>query len=48
MHALRDNAVPDDPRLGPSAEPGWEWVSDIHEGQQQRLARGREGDGTLR
>ena len=48
VHALRDGAVPDDPRLGPSAERGWEWVSDIHEGQQQRLARGREGDGTLR
>ena len=46
VHALRDDAVPDDPRLGPSARPGWEWVSDIHEGQRQRLARGREGDGT--
>jgi len=46
VHALRDDAVPDDPRIGPSARPGWEWVSDIHEGQQQRLARGREGDGT--
>ena len=45
VHALRDDAVPDDPRLGPSAKPGWEWVSDIHEGQRQRLARGREGDG---
>ena len=45
VHALRDPVDPDAPRLGPSAEPGWEWVSDIHEGQRQRLARGREGDG---
>jgi len=47
VHALRDGGVPDDPRLGSSAKPGWEWVNDIHEGQQQRLARGREGDGAL-
>lgn len=26
--ALRDGRDPDDPRIGPSAEPGWEWVSD--------------------
>ncbi|WP_409061986.1 MBL fold metallo-hydrolase [Streptomyces sp. SYP-A7185] len=38
MHALRDARDPDDPRLGPSAKPGWEWVSYIHEGQAQRLA----------
>ncbi|MBB6550941.1 MBL fold metallo-hydrolase [Nonomuraea rubra] len=37
--ALRDGREPGDPRLGPSARPGWEWVSDIHEGQLQRLAR---------
>jgi hypothetical protein len=45
VHALRDGLTPDDPRIGPSAEPGWEWVSDIHEGQAQRLARRRERDG---
>jgi glyoxylase-like metal-dependent hydrolase (beta-lactamase superfamily II) len=44
--ALRDGSVPDDPRIGPSAKPGWEWVSDIHEGQLQSLARRRERDGT--
>ena len=45
VHALRDGAVPDDPRIGPSAKPGWEWVSDIHEGQASSLARRSEPDG---
>jgi len=44
--ALRDGHAPDDPRIGPSAKPGWEWVSDIHEGQAQSLAQHREHDGT--
>ncbi|WP_308120900.1 MBL fold metallo-hydrolase [Paractinoplanes bogorensis] len=35
--ALRDGRTPDDPRIGPDAEPGWEWVSDVHAGQVQRL-----------
>jgi glyoxylase-like metal-dependent hydrolase (beta-lactamase superfamily II) len=39
VDALRDAAVPEDPRIGPSAKPGWEWVSDVHEGQLQRLAQ---------
>src|SRR5918992_2782327 len=26
VHALRDGDAPDDPRIGSSAEPGWEWV----------------------
>ncbi|WP_414943798.1 MBL fold metallo-hydrolase [Amycolatopsis sp. cmx-11-32] len=46
VHALRDGQAPDDPRIGPSAKPGWEWVSDIHEGQAQSLARRNERDGT--
>lgn len=46
VHALRDGRAPDDPRLGPSAQPGWEWVSDIHAGQAQSLARRSERDGT--
>ncbi|MEU0484691.1 MBL fold metallo-hydrolase [Streptosporangium sp. NPDC006013] len=46
VHALRDGHAPDDPRLGPSAKPGWEWVSDIHAGQAQSLARRSERDGT--
>jgi glyoxylase-like metal-dependent hydrolase (beta-lactamase superfamily II) len=37
--ALRDGQEPGDPRIGPSAEPGWEWVSDVHHGQVQRLAQ---------
>jgi glyoxylase-like metal-dependent hydrolase (beta-lactamase superfamily II) len=45
VHALRDGRDPDDPRIS-SAEPGWEWVSDIHAGQEQRLGRGSERDGT--
>jgi glyoxylase-like metal-dependent hydrolase (beta-lactamase superfamily II) len=41
LHALRDGRTPDDPRIGPAAEPGWEWVADIHEGQARSLARQR-------
>ncbi|WP_199545623.1 MBL fold metallo-hydrolase [Streptomyces sp. N35] len=37
LHALRDGRDPDDPRLGPSAKPGWEWVGDIHAGQARRF-----------
>jgi glyoxylase-like metal-dependent hydrolase (beta-lactamase superfamily II) len=46
VQALRDGGVPDDPRIGPSAKRGWEWVSDVHNGQAQRLARRSEHDGT--
>jgi glyoxylase-like metal-dependent hydrolase (beta-lactamase superfamily II) len=38
IQALRDGGNPDDPRIGPSAKPGWEWVSDVHAWQVQRLA----------
>jgi len=38
VHALRDGRDPDDPRIGSSAKPGWEWVSDIHAGQAQGIA----------
>ncbi|MBE1576903.1 MBL fold metallo-hydrolase [Amycolatopsis roodepoortensis] len=41
VHALRDGRAPDDPRIGPSAKPGWEWVSDLHAGHSQSLARRR-------
>lgn len=43
--AFRDGRDPDDKRIGPSAEPGWEWVSDIHAGQAQSLADRRQRDG---
>jgi glyoxylase-like metal-dependent hydrolase (beta-lactamase superfamily II) len=46
VQALRDNLVVSDPRIGPSAKKGWEWVSDVHAGQLQQLAKKREHDGT--
>jgi glyoxylase-like metal-dependent hydrolase (beta-lactamase superfamily II) len=44
LHALREGQVPDDPRIGPEAKPGWEWVSEIHVSQAQSLAGRRERD----
>jgi glyoxylase-like metal-dependent hydrolase (beta-lactamase superfamily II) len=44
--AMREGHVPSDPRVGPSAKPGWEWVSDVHNGQAQRLAERNERGGT--
>ncbi len=38
VDALRNGGVADVPRIGASAEPGWEWVSDIHAGQLARFA----------
>ncbi len=46
LHALRDGQAPDDPRIGPSAKPGWEWVSDIHAGQAQSVAHRNDRHGT--
>jgi len=46
VRALREGQVSSDPRIGPSAKPGWEWVSNVHTGQLQRLAQRRERDGT--
>jgi glyoxylase-like metal-dependent hydrolase (beta-lactamase superfamily II) len=37
LRAVRDGQEPADPRVGPSAQPGWEWVSDVHRGQLHRL-----------
>ena len=37
IEALRDGREPDDPRIGASAAPGWEWVTDIHVGQVHSL-----------
>jgi glyoxylase-like metal-dependent hydrolase (beta-lactamase superfamily II) len=42
VRALRDADVLSDPRVGPSAKDGWDWVADVHEGQLQRLAQRRE------
>jgi glyoxylase-like metal-dependent hydrolase (beta-lactamase superfamily II) len=46
VHALRDAHVPSDPRVGPSAKDGWDWVADVHAGQLQGIARRSERDGT--
>ncbi len=39
VRALRDADILRDPRIGPSAKDGWEWVASVHEGQIQRLAQ---------
>jgi glyoxylase-like metal-dependent hydrolase (beta-lactamase superfamily II) len=39
VQALPDAQVPSDPRVGPSARDGWDWVAGVHAGQLQRLAR---------
>ena len=44
VQALREGGGADDPRLGPAAKPGWEWVSDIHTGQLRQVAKIRERD----
>ncbi len=46
VHALRDADVLSDPRIGPSAKPGWEWVRDVHAGQLQGLAQRSERGAT--
>jgi glyoxylase-like metal-dependent hydrolase (beta-lactamase superfamily II) len=45
LHALRDAHTPADPRVGPSATFGKDWLPGVHEGQQQRLARRSERTG---
>ena len=46
VHALRDAGVPSDPRVGPSATYGEDWLPSVHERQLQRLARRSQRDGT--
>jgi glyoxylase-like metal-dependent hydrolase (beta-lactamase superfamily II) len=38
VHALRDGLAPDDPRIGPSASFGKEWLPGVYEWQRQQLA----------
>jgi len=45
VHALRDAHDPGDPRVGPSASYGQDWLPGVHARQLQRLARGSERDG---
>ena len=46
VHAVRDVRVPSDPRVGPLAKDGWDWVAGVHERQLQRLAQRSESGGT--
>jgi glyoxylase-like metal-dependent hydrolase (beta-lactamase superfamily II) len=46
VHALRDGHAPDDPRIGPSATFGKDWLPGVYEWQLQQLAKRREHDGT--
>ena len=46
VHALRDAHVPSDPRVGPSARYGKDWLPGVHARQLQRLAQRSERDGT--
>jgi glyoxylase-like metal-dependent hydrolase (beta-lactamase superfamily II) len=39
VHALRDAGLLNDPRIGPSAKDGWDWVAGVHEWQLQHLAQ---------
>jgi glyoxylase-like metal-dependent hydrolase (beta-lactamase superfamily II) len=39
VHALRDARVPDDPRIGPSATYGRDWLPGVHERQLQQLTQ---------
>ncbi len=47
VHALRDGHAPDDPRIGPSATFGKDWLPGVSEWQRQQLANKRERDETL-
>jgi len=46
VHALRDGDVLSDPRVGPSATYGKDWLVGVHERQLRHLARRREREGT--
>ena len=39
VRAVRNAEVLSDPRIGPSARDGWEWVADVHDGQVDGLAQ---------
>jgi glyoxylase-like metal-dependent hydrolase (beta-lactamase superfamily II) len=46
VQALRDGHAPDDPRIGPSATFGKDWLPGVSEWQRQQLAQATEHDGT--
>ena len=41
--ALRETGVVEDPRIGASVAPEWQWVTEVHDRQAQRLASRSEG-----
>ena len=45
VHALRDGQASDDPRIGPTATYGKDWLPGVYEWQRQQFAQGTEGDG---
>jgi glyoxylase-like metal-dependent hydrolase (beta-lactamase superfamily II) len=47
VHALRDAHVPNDPRVGPSATYGKDWLPGVHARQLQQVARIIERDRAL-
>ena len=46
VHALRDGHAPDDPRIGPLAVFGKDWLPGVYEWQLQQLSENSERDGT--
>ena len=46
VHALRDGQVPNDPRIGPSATFGTDWLPGVAEWQRRQLAEWRAHDET--
>jgi glyoxylase-like metal-dependent hydrolase (beta-lactamase superfamily II) len=46
VQSLRDAHVLSDPRVGPLAKDGWDWVAGVHERQLQQLAQRSERNGT--
>ena len=46
LHALRDGRAPDDPRIGPSATFGKDWLPGVYLSQREQLGREPARDGT--
>ena len=46
VHALRDGHASDDPRIGPSAKFGKDWLPDVYAWQRQQFAQESEPSGT--
>ena len=46
VQALREGHRPDDPRIGPSATFGQDWLPDVYEWQRQQFAPKGESEGT--